>query len=108
MALVLPFAGLIGLAIIVPFALAQLLPEGVPGLVVNGALSALALTLSAAGYFLWAYGRQDSAVMDAIGFAPGRTLGYFLRLGLAASLIWGPPMILALGAQPRRWRHVQW
>ena len=108
MGLILPFAALVALAIAVPFALARVLPEGVPGLLANGVLCAVAMTGVSAAYFLWAYGRQDTRVIDAIGFAPGETMGYFLRLGLGAGLIWGPPLVLAISAQPKRWRQVQW
>jgi len=108
MALILPFSALVILATALPFALARLLPEGVAGLVLNGAVSAIAMICVGAGYFSWAYLRQDGRVLDALGLASGETLVHFLRLGFGAALIWGPVLVLALGAQPRRWKEVQW
>ena len=46
--------------------------------------------------------------LDAIGFAPGETLGYFLRLGLSSGLIWGPVLVLVVSTSPRRWQENVW
>jgi len=108
MAMLLPFGVLVIAAVVLPFAFARLLPEGVAGLLVNGAVSALALTFGTAGYFLWAYGRQDVRVAETLGAAPGETLAHVLGLALRAGLIWVPVLVLSLSAQPRRWKVVQW
>jgi len=106
--LLIPAVLLILVAAATPFAMARVLPEGIAGLIVNGAISALVLTGMSAAYFLWAYGRTDTRVVDLLGAAPGATLVYFLRLGVQAGLIWAPVMILSLSAQPKRWKTVQW
>ncbi|MDQ2090495.1 hypothetical protein [Marimonas arenosa] len=104
----LPALGLILCAVVIPIVLERWVPESVGGMIVNGVLTAVLMTLLSTGYFLWAYQRQDTRLLDAIGFAPGETLGYFLRLGLSAGLIWGPVMILMISTSPRRWKENVW
>ena len=104
----LPALGLILCAVLVPVILERWVAESVGGMIVNGVVSAAILTALAAGYFLWAYGRQDMRFLDAIGFAPGETLGYFLRLGLSSGLIWGPVLVLVISTSPRRWKENVW
>ncbi len=104
----LPAFGLVLCAIAIPIGLERWVPESVAGMIVNGVISAAGLTGLAAGYFLWAYARQDTRLLEAVGFAPGETLGYFLRLGLSSALIWGPVMVLTLSTSPRRWKENVW
>ena len=103
-----PVAALVLVAIYLPRLLARVTPESLAGLIVNGALSAVALTMLAAAYFLWSYARQDTRLLDLIGFAPGETLGHFLRLGLGSALIWGPVLVLSVSTLPRRWKENVW
>lgn len=103
-----PAAGLMLAAVLVPLALARVLPEGVTWLLVNGAVSATILLCASAGYFLWAYGQQDARVTELIGRSPSAGLWHFLRLGLLAGLIWAPVLVLSLSALPRRWKVATW
>lgn len=104
----LPALGLILCAVVIPIGLERLVPESVAGLVLNGVVTGAVLTALATGYFLWAYARQDTRVLDAVGAAPGETLGFFLRLGFGSALIWGPVMVLTLSTSPRRWKENVW
>ena len=95
-------------AVAIPIGLERWVAESVGGMILNGFVTASIMVLLATGYFLWAYGRQDTRLLDAIGFAPGETLGYFLRLGLSSGLIWGPVMLLTISMSPRRWKENEW
>lgn len=104
----LPALGLMLCAVVVPIGLERWLPKTMGGMIVNGFASGATMTLLAAGYFLWAYQRQDMRVVELLGIAPGETLGYFLRLGLSAGLIWGPVLVLVISFSPRRWKENEW
>ena len=103
-----PALGLMLCAVVIPIGLERWVPESVAGMVLNGVVTAMLMTGLATGYFLWAYARQDTRLLDAIGFAPGETLGYFIRLGLSSGLIWGPVMMVVLSTSPRRWKENVW
>lgn len=101
-------AALLFLAIVLPRFLARMLPEGGVWLLVNGIISAICLALICAAYFLYAYTRGDPRVLAAIGAAPGHPVWHFLRLGLAAGLIWLPPLLLSIASLPKHWKHRSW
>lgn len=104
----LPILALVGLAIVLPRIVAPICAETTLGLFVNGLLSVLVLWATSAGYFLWAYISQDARLADAIGFAAARTLEHVTLLGLGASIIWGPVVVLAVASVPGRWKGNVW
>lgn len=106
--IVLPIAVMVALAILLPRLLARWMPESVPGLILNGGICVLLLALLSGLYFFAAYTLNNTRLLDLIGLAPGATLLYFLRLGLASALIWGPILVLALAAVPKRWKEAVW
>lgn len=106
--LALPVALLVAAAILVPRALERVVPETLPGLILNGVLSALILTALGTGWFLLSYLWRSTAVFDLLGLAPAATLAYFLKLGLGTALIWAPVLVLAVASAPKRWRVATW
>lgn len=106
--ILLPVLGLIALAALMPRLFQRVTPETTAGLVMNFALSAAMLTLASAGYFFWAYLRNDQRLLELVGIAPGYALAHFLKLGLGAGLIWGPVLLLAVSYVPRRWKENTW
>lgn len=111
LSLTIPVLGLVALAIALPYALAALLPEGVGWLLVNAGLSALVLMVASTGYFVFAYATQvpgaPGLLIRMAGEAP-ETAWHFLRLGAMSALIWLPVLVLALSAQPKRWKEKVW
>ena len=101
LSVLLPLLLLGGAAWAVPLLLGRVLPEGVAGLVLNGAVSTLLLAgLSALGFYLL-YGPAGDRLLDA---APW----HFVTLSARAALVWGPVMVLSLASVPGRWRHETW
>ena len=85
----------------IPLLLARILPEGLAGLALNGAVSTLLLAgLSALGFYLL-YGAAGDRVLDV---APW----YFLLLSARAALVWAPVMVLSLANVPGRWTRETW
>jgi hypothetical protein len=99
--ILLPVAGLMAVAWMVPAALGRLLPGGVGWLVANGALSAVLLAAIAGVGFALLYGAAGGVVWRE---APG----HFAVLSLRSALIWGPVMVLSLANLPRGWREAEW
>lgn len=102
---------LAALAVALPFLFGRLLPEGTGWLFVNAGLSAVLLMGAAVLYFVFAYaGGAASAVprmLGGFGRAPG-SAWHFVRLGALSAMIWLPVMVLALAAQPGRWKEKVW
>ncbi|WP_102109068.1 hypothetical protein [Oceaniglobus roseus] len=107
-ALVIPVIALMALAVVIPRLLAWIIPEGVRGLIVNFALSFVALTALATTYFVWSYAARDTRVFDLIGVAPVAGIVHFVGLGLSSGLIWAPVLILSVSALPRHWKVEKW
>lgn len=108
LAILIPVVVLVALAILLPRLLLPLMPETLAGLVLNGAISAVVLTVLACGWFFGSYLVHDTRLVDLFGLAPGGTLLYFLRLGLMSALIWAPVLVLAVASLPKRWKHATW
>ncbi|MGZ9811005.1 hypothetical protein ACXN5S_11125 [Pseudoroseicyclus sp. H15] len=104
----LPAAVIVVLAILLPRALGRWLPETFAGLVLNGVISAALLTGLAALVFAVTYAWSGTQVGAMLGFAPGVTLGHFLRLGLSAGLLWAPVLVLSVASVPGRWKEGVW
>lgn len=94
---------LAALAVALPFLFGRLLPEGTAWLLMNAVLSAGALMVAAVLYFVFAYAGRVSAVPEVPGAA-----AHFLRLGAMSAMIWLPVLVLALTAQPGRWKEKVW
>ena len=93
---------LLGLAAwLVPGLVARALPQSLPGLVVNGVVSALVLMAVGAMLFAALYGSAAGAVWRA---APM----HFIVLSAQAMLVWGPVLVLSLSRLPRRWPPESW
>ena len=104
----LPIAGLIVLAIALPFLWALVLPEGIPGLVANFALSALVISVAVSAWFLIWHGARNELVIDGLLAQPGAFWRFFLGWAGKTSLFWLPVLVLSVAAQPRRWKEVVW
>ena len=110
LSLIVSALSLAALAAALPFVFGRLLPEGTGWLLVNAALSAVLLMAAAVLYFVVAYAGRIAAVPEVLAFfgaAPGSDW-HFLRLGALSALIWLPVMVLALAAQPGRWKEKVW
>jgi len=104
----LPVVVLILLAIILPFLWALVLPEGIPGLIVNFVLCALVISMAVFTYFIiWHMGRSDAVVPGMLD-QPGVLLPFFFGWAGKTSLFWLPVLVLSVAAQPRRWKEVVW
>ena len=106
--LILPALGAVALAALVPWALSRALPEGVPALLLNAALSAVLMALAAAGYFLAAYHARDPEMTRALLARPAAALWRFGSLAALSALLWAPVLVLSLAQIPSRWRHATW
>ncbi|WP_373354584.1 hypothetical protein [Pseudoroseicyclus sp. CXY001] len=95
-------------AILLPRPLGRWLPETFAGLILNGVISVALMTALSAAVFAAAYALSGTDLAGLMGFAPGTTVGHFLRLGLSAGLLWGPVLVLAVASVPRRWRVGVW
>ena len=104
----LPIAALFILGIAMPFLWAIVLPEGIPGLLANFALSALVISGLVFAYFInWHMGR-NSEVTEALLAQPGAFWALFLDWAGKTALFWLPVLVLSVAAQPRRWKEVVW
>lgn len=97
----LPLALLGVLAWGVPWALQRLFPRSLPGLVLNGAVSATLLFGMGMALFAWLYG-------PAAGRVWAEAPAYFAVLSARSALLWAPVLVLALSAMPRRWPAGTW
>ena len=104
----LPVIGLIVIAAVLPALIERRVPETIGGMFLNAVLSAVVLTLVSAVYFFLSYLERSTAILDLIGVEPASGVGHFLKLGLAAGLIWGPVMVLVISFAPRRWKENTW
>ncbi|NDV02318.1 hypothetical protein [Pseudoroseicyclus tamaricis] len=104
----LPGLVIVALAALIPRPLGRWLPETFFGLILNGVISAALLTVLAAGVFAVTYVWSGTQVGAMLGFAPGVTLGHFLRLGLSAGLLWAPVLVLSVASVPGRWKEGVW
>jgi hypothetical protein len=107
-ALLLPALGAVALAWAIPWALSKALPEGVPALLLNAALSFALMGLAAAGYFLAAYHAESPALARALLAEPRAAQWRFGSLSLLSALLWAPVLVLSLAQIPGRWRHATW
>ena len=98
--------GLAGFAI--PRLLAQLLPEGVTPLLVNGFISTVLTFALASGFFYLLYLWQGAPLDRLESAGAGALVLHFGGLGLASALIWAPVMVLSLAGLPRKWIHETW
>ncbi len=106
--LALPIAALILLSIALPFVWALVLPEGIPGLIANFALSALVISLAVFAYFLTWHTARNGLLIEGLLAKPGAYWPFFLGWAGKTSLFWLPVLVLSVAAQPRRWKDVVW
>ena len=106
--LLLPALGAVALAALIPWALSRALPEGVPALALNTALSTILMALLAAGYFLAAYHARDPEMTRALLARPLAAAWRFGSLSALSALLWAPVLVLSLAQIPGRWRHATW
>jgi len=107
-ALLVPVAGLVALAVFLPRLILRWMPETLAGLILNGAITALLLTVLAAGWLFLSYVRADRRILEFFDMAPGGTAFHFLRLGFMSALIWAPVLVLSLASLPKRWKTAKW
>ena len=86
---------------VVPMAVARALPQSLPGLVANGAVSAVVLLSIGAALFAWLYGPASGTVWQEARL-------HFVLLSARAMIVWGPLMVLSLAQLPRRWPPEAW
>jgi len=97
----LPILVLMAVSILTPYLWTMILPEGIPGLVANGALSLVVIAGAVSAYVLIWYGGAGDVSTGA--------LVAFLGLWLAKTAIaWVPMWVLGVSAQPKRWKEVVW
>ncbi|WP_167648119.1 hypothetical protein [Mameliella alba] len=106
--LLLPVLGLMLVAALVTRAVEAILPESLGALAATTVISALLVWLLTSAGFALLYTIEDARVWDLLGQAPSASLGYFLRLGASAVLIWGPVLLLVVSTAPRRWKTAVW
>lgn len=106
--LLLPALGAVALAWAIPWAFSKALPEGLPALLLNAALSFALMGLAAAGYFLAAYHAESPGLTAALLAEPRAALGRFGSLSALSALLWGPVLVLSLAQIPSRWRRATW
>ena len=106
--LLLPALSAVALAALIPWGLSKALPEGVPALLLNAALSAAVMALAAAGYFLAAYHARDPELTRALLARPATAAWRFGSLAALSALLWAPVLVLSLAQIPGRWRHATW
>ncbi len=94
----LPVAGLMALAIALPWLWALILPEGIAGLALNALLSVAVIALAVSGWaIIWYAGRGVSLSWGWLALWVAKT-----------ALAWAPMLVLGLAAQPRRWKEATW
>jgi len=103
-----PVIALMILAFGVPYVWARIVPEGIPGLVINFALSAFVISLAVFAYFITFYADQYVPLVEDLIKYPGAFGPYFLAWAGKTSLIWLPLLVLGIAAQPKRWKEVVW
>jgi hypothetical protein len=106
--LLLPVLGLMLVAALVTRAVEAILPESLGALAATTVISAMLVWLLTSAGFALLYTIEDARVWDLLGQAPSASLGYFLRLGASAVLIWGPVLLLVVSTAPRRWKTAVW
>ncbi|WP_425097591.1 hypothetical protein [Tropicibacter sp. S64] len=84
----------------------RVLPESIPGLGLNAALSALCLWALATVLFALLY-HWRGAPLSAM-FGASDSWRHLAGIGLKSGLIWGPMIVLTLSTVPRRWKHAVW
>ena len=107
-ALVLPVLGAVASAAFIPWAVSKALPEGVPALMLNAAISFAAMTVIAAGYFVLAYQARSPELTSALLSEPGLAARRFGGLAALSALLWAPVLVLSLAQVPGRWREATW
>jgi hydrogenase-4 membrane subunit HyfE len=95
-------------AFAVPRLLARVLPEGVPALMANALLSALAMCVLSAVFFFCLYVWQGAPVQELLANGLAHNVVSFGGLGMIAGIIWAPIMLLSVAGLPRRWVHKTW
>ncbi len=106
--ILLPLAALVALSIALPFLWALVLPEGIPGLIANFALSALVISIAVFAYFLTWYATRNSLFIDGLLARPGAYWPFYLGWAGKTAIFWLPVLVLSVAAQPKRWKKVQW
>ncbi|GGF62659.1 hypothetical protein CDZ97_16930 [Mameliella alba] len=106
--LLLPVLGLMLVTVLVTRGVEAILPESLGALAATTVISALLVWLLTSAGFALLYTIEDARVWDLLGQAPSASLGYFLRLGASAVLIWGPVLLLVVSTAPRRWKTAVW
>ena len=106
--LLLPILILALLGFGVPRLMARLLPEGVPALLANAVLSALVMCILSAVFFFGLYVLQGVPARDLLAHGLRQNLVTFGGLGVMASMIWTPIMVLSVAGLPRKWVHKKW
>jgi len=104
----LPLIAFSALAVILPRMLLPLMPESLAGLVANGLIVYVVIAIIAALFFFWAYTQQDTRVADLLGLEPTQSALHFLRLGVLASLVWGPVLVLRVAGLHIHWKENSW
>ena len=103
-----PVFGLMVLGFCLPYIWALILPEGIPGLIVNFVLSAVIISLVVFGYFFTFYAGQHVPLVTDLLQRPGAFWPYYLRWAGKTALVWAPMLVLGVAAQPKRWKEVVW
>ena len=92
----------------VPKALSVVFPEGVRPLMLLAFVSACALFVLSALYFIVLYVAMGAPLADITAGGLPAVIAHFGRLGLVSALFWAPIMILTVANLPRHWREETW
>lgn len=96
------------LALAIPQLLARTLPEGVAPLMLNAFMSTLVLFLLSGGFFFVLYLVQGLSVAQILEPGIIGSVTFFGRLGLIASILWAPILLLSVASLPRKWVTKTW
>ena len=96
------------MAFVVPRVIARVLPEGVPTLMANAVLSALAMCILSAVFFFGLYVWQGVPASELLANGLRQNMVSFGGLGVIAGIIWAPIMVLSVAGLPRKWVHKTW
>lgn len=96
------------MAFVVPRVIARVLPEGVPALMANAVLSALAMCILSAVFFFGLYVWQGVPASELLANGLRQNMVSFGGLGVIAGIIWAPIMVLSVAGLPRKWVHKTW
>lgn len=96
------------LGFVVPRLFARVLPEGVPTLMANAVLSAMAMCIISAVFFFCLYVWQGVPVRELLDQGFTDNVLSFGGLGLIAGIIWAPILLLSVAGLPRRWVNKTW